>query len=189
MALYFVDRLETLESRPTYTFNGVVSSICTLLYIVCHIAFISTPQLQPHSQVRDHYAGLGALLAYWARHADADGLTTFGGLGDWVTPDWPTNPTPTGAVSSFYVCLAQRYMVLFASVLGLEADVAMWTSKADACAKAYHKRWCEPSFICHAVFSHIHSGCERESFRYISLCGVLHHLGCYSNSFYSFDQV
>lgn len=106
------------------------------------------------SQVRDHYAGLGALLAYWARHADADGLTTFGGLGDWVTPDWPTNPTPTGAVSSFYVCLAQRYMVLFASVLGLDADVAMWTSKADACAKAYHKRWCANPYFLESYLSH-----------------------------------
>lgn len=64
--------------------------------------------------IREHYEGLQALLAYWDRHADPDGLVTFGGLGDWVTTTWPYNPTPTSAVSAFYTTLSLKYMQLFA---------------------------------------------------------------------------
>eukprot|EP00665_Eupelagonemidae_sp_cell47_P006968 gene6968-3343_t len=91
--------------------------------------------------VSEHYDGIEALLAYWARRADADGLVTFGGLGDWVDTEWPARTTPTAAVSSFYAALALEHMALFAAVLGRGADAARWRARHAAALKAYHARW------------------------------------------------
>jgi hypothetical protein len=60
-----------------------------------------------------------------------------------------------------------RYMVLFAEVLGFASDVTTWTTKADACAAAYHKRWYNASVNGYSA------GCQTSNVMALYLPGVV----------------
>ena len=106
--------------------------------------------------LRKHYTGLNELMAWFARHADPDGLmppkscteqACGACYGDWMGFDpesrnsGSSSLTPQSSVTAFVHVLAMEYMSTIASALGNTADAAKWTKLHKHGQEMYHLRY------------------------------------------------